>query len=266
MLQYRSQCHPSHGMQTEDAQAIGRLAGRFRSKDDLFSRIARRSSLYTGSSGAFKSIHLRSLIKHTASLDHSARYAGFSQSGASSHDTQSLVSGIQGAALAVVTYPAFEHLVMALIVANCIMLALFNPTAPPHSRMQSQMETAELAFNIVFTVEMLLRIVSLGSVYSYLSNPWNLFDAVMVLAGCVHTFDAGSVPCVCCTACANMKLDSKQRCLTAYCSVCLQVFPVYTNRICKHWRYQGFESCSCASAPTYHHTILLPACHRGLLS
>lgn len=93
---------------------------------------------------------------------------------------------IQGAAICVVTWPPFEHTVMVLIAANCVMLALFNPTAPPNSRMASQLETTELAFNIVFTVEMVLRIVSLGSVYSYLSNPWNLFDAVMVLAGYVH--------------------------------------------------------------------------------
>lgn len=100
-------------------------------------------------------------------------------------ETPTVLRRIQRAALAVVTHPIFEHIVMALIAANCVMLALFNPTAPPHSRMQSQLETTELAFNVVFTVEMLLRIVSVGSIFSYLGNPWNLFDAVMVLAGYV---------------------------------------------------------------------------------
>lgn len=94
---------------------------------------------------------------------------------------------MQATAIDIVTYPAFEHTIMALIAANCVMLALFNPTAPPHSQMQSQLETVELAFNIVFTVEMLLRIVSLGNFYSYISNPWNMFDAAMVLAGCAHS-------------------------------------------------------------------------------
>jgi hypothetical protein len=73
---------------------------------------------------------------------------------------------------------------MALIAANCVMLSLFNPTAP-ESKMHSQMATVELAFNIVFTAEMMLRILSVGSLYGYLRNPWNIFDAIMVLAGYV---------------------------------------------------------------------------------
>lgn len=82
-----------------------------------------------------------------------------------------------------VSHPAFEHTVMALIAANCVMLGLFDPSAPPDSPKQVQMETVELSFNVVFTVEMFLRIVSLGGVHNYLSNPWNMFDAFMVLAG-----------------------------------------------------------------------------------
>jgi hypothetical protein len=30
---------------------------------------------------------------------------------------------------------------------------------------------------------MVLRMMALGGVFSYLSHPWNLFDAVMVFAG-----------------------------------------------------------------------------------
>lgn len=42
---------------------------------------------------------------------------------------------------------------------------------------------ADLALNIAFTIEMLLRIVSMGGILSYLHHPWNAFDCVMVLAG-----------------------------------------------------------------------------------
>jgi hypothetical protein len=42
---------------------------------------------------------------------------------------------------------------------------------------------ADLGLNVAFTVEMFLRIVSMGSVISYLSHPWNAFDGLMVLAG-----------------------------------------------------------------------------------
>jgi hypothetical protein len=75
---------------------------------------------------------------------------------------------------------------MALIAANCVTLAMYNPTAPSDSKMSVRQDAIELAFNVVFTAEMLLRILALGSVYSYLRNPWNMFDAMMVLAGYVH--------------------------------------------------------------------------------
>jgi hypothetical protein len=41
----------------------------------------------------------------------------------------------------------------------------------------------DLALNSIFTLEMVLRMMALGGVFSYLSHPWNLFDAVMVFAG-----------------------------------------------------------------------------------
>ncbi len=44
---------------------------------------------------------------------------------------------------------------------------------------------ADLALNIVYTVEMLLRILAAGApwVLSYLNRPWNAFDASMVVIG-----------------------------------------------------------------------------------
>lgn len=42
---------------------------------------------------------------------------------------------------------------------------------------------ADIGLNAAFTVEMILRILSLGGVFAYLSHPWNAFDCVMVLAG-----------------------------------------------------------------------------------
>lgn len=72
---------------------------------------------------------------------------------------------------------------MALIAANCVTLALYNPVEAPGSRQRARLELCELIFNIIFTAEMLARIVALGSVVSYLRNPWNAFDVFMVLAG-----------------------------------------------------------------------------------
>jgi Ion transport protein len=140
---------------------------------------------------------------------------------------RSLLRRIQGAAVCVVTYPAFEHTIMALIAANCVILAMYNPAAPPDSRMALQLETVEQAFNIVFTVEMLLRIVSLGGVYSYLSNPWNMFDATMVLAGYARRQFSGVMFSLCTSG--RWKADY---------NVPLQVLSTCTYRFSKYWWHQ----------------------------
>lgn len=45
---------------------------------------------------------------------------------------------------------------------------------------------------MAFTVEMLLRVASMGSVLAYLHHPWNAFDCVMVLAGYTTFIPMGS--------------------------------------------------------------------------
>jgi len=47
----------------------------------------------------------------------------------------------------------------------------------------SQLCCADLGLNVAFTVEMILRIISMGGIRAYLHHPWNAFDCVMVLAG-----------------------------------------------------------------------------------
>ena len=42
---------------------------------------------------------------------------------------------------------------------------------------------AELSFNAFFTLELLLRAGASGGPRAYLSNAWNIFDLLMVLAG-----------------------------------------------------------------------------------
>lgn len=41
----------------------------------------------------------------------------------------------------------------------------------------------DLSLNILFTVEMVVRIIGGTGLAGYLREPWNLFDGVMVLAG-----------------------------------------------------------------------------------
>ena len=41
----------------------------------------------------------------------------------------------------------------------------------------------DLSFTIIFTIEMLLKIVAMGGIRAYLSDNWNVFDGFMVLIG-----------------------------------------------------------------------------------
>jgi hypothetical protein len=120
--------------------------------------------------------------RHVGKLGHSEEAEGASGFAKQCH----------AACAAVVTHPLFEQLTMALIAANCVTLALYNPAELPGSAARARLELIELIFNIAFTVEMLMRIVALRGVLSYMSNPWNAFDAFMVLAGYSQFIPTGS--------------------------------------------------------------------------
>ena len=42
---------------------------------------------------------------------------------------------------------------------------------------------ADLAFNVCFSVELILRMLASGGLKAYLMKAWNIFDLAMVLAG-----------------------------------------------------------------------------------
>ena len=54
-----------------------------------------------------------------------------------------------------------------------------------HTQLRSDRKSllAELGFNAFFTLELLLRAGASGGPRAYLSNAWNIFDLLMVLAG-----------------------------------------------------------------------------------
>ncbi|KAG2448926.1 hypothetical protein HYH02_006274 [Chlamydomonas schloesseri] len=79
--------------------------------------------------------------------------------------------------------PDFEMVVTAIIFANCVTLCLYDPRKPESSGLNKKLFWAELAFNICFSIEMLLRVVSMGSLLAYIRRPWNQFDSFMVVAG-----------------------------------------------------------------------------------
>lgn len=60
---------------------------------------------------------------------------------------------------------------------------MFLTSQGEDSEWNSNLATADLALNVAFSVEMLLRIAALGSFTEYLKRPWNVFDFLMVCAG-----------------------------------------------------------------------------------
>ncbi|GMH48289.1 hypothetical protein TrLO_g7703, partial [Triparma laevis f. longispina] len=94
------------------------------------------------------------------------------------------------------TQPWFDRIVLLLIVANSISLAAedplikqkcSDPTDPnPPPCENSTLVMMELIFNILFTIEMLVKMVGIG-IYgkstSYLADPWNKMDFFVVIVG-----------------------------------------------------------------------------------
>tara|TARA_Y100000780_G_C13490089_1_gene341930 strand:- start:185 stop:430 length:246 start_codon:yes stop_codon:yes gene_type:complete len=80
-----------------------------------------------------------------------------------------------------------------LIIANSVVLAMANyavvtpsgqlDVADPFNRAISE---SELVFTLLFTVEMLLKIVAMGLVLgkgAYLRDAWNVLDCLVVVSG-----------------------------------------------------------------------------------
>lgn len=55
------------------------------------------------------------------------------------------------------TNPDFEMLVILLIVGNCVSLALYQPLLGDDAQFNKDLGIVELAFNVMFSVEMVLR-------------------------------------------------------------------------------------------------------------
>ncbi|XP_010159014.1 PREDICTED: LOW QUALITY PROTEIN: voltage-dependent R-type calcium channel subunit alpha-1E-like, partial [Eurypyga helias] len=86
---------------------------------------------------------------------------------------------------------AFEYMILATIIANCIVLAL-EQHLPEDDKtpMSRRLEKTEPYFIGIFCFEAGIKIVALGFVFhkgSYLRNGWNVMDFIVVLSGILAT-------------------------------------------------------------------------------
>ena len=85
------------------------------------------------------------------------------------------------AAVAVVHNPYFDSVILLVIVLNAMMMAMEDPLNPG----DTSMDGLELFCNVVFTAELMLKVLSHGFVLgkgTYLRSGWNQLDFVVVVS------------------------------------------------------------------------------------
>ncbi|XP_029294653.1 calcium channel, voltage-dependent, N type, alpha 1B subunit, a [Cottoperca gobio] len=91
-------------------------------------------------------------------------------------------------------WPPFEYMILATIIANCIVLALEQHLpASDKTPMSERLDDTEPYFIGIFCFEAGIKILAVGFAFhkgSYLRNGWNVMDFVVVLTGILATVGA----------------------------------------------------------------------------
>eukprot|EP00736_Rhodelphis_marinus_P006678 Rmarinus@m.195 len=93
----------------------------------------------------------------------------------------------------IVEHPKFDVLIMLCIVWNCVVLAMEDPVNESSS-LNKQLEVFEYPFVAIFTLEFVLKCGAMGLVIhhgSYLRDPWNQLDFVVVVTSLIAFVDLG---------------------------------------------------------------------------
>ncbi|KAL2090513.1 hypothetical protein ACEWY4_012776 [Coilia grayii] len=91
------------------------------------------------------------------------------------------------ACIQIVEWKPFEIIILLTIFANCVALAVFMPMPEEDTNnTNSNLESLEYIFLIIFTMECFLKIIAYGLLFhadAYLRNCWNILDFVIVTMG-----------------------------------------------------------------------------------
>ena len=101
--------------------------------------------------------------------------------------------------ISIITSQAFDNFITFLIIANCVFLAIDGPTdiKDPANPKQQAIYYAEYVFLILFTGEMVLKIIGLGFCVgpeTYLKNQWNWLDFSVVIIGYIGFVEIPGFP------------------------------------------------------------------------
>ena len=98
----------------------------------------------------------------------------------------------------IISGKAFEFFILISIIANCILMAI-EPTYHNKTEREAGLKsgathffnTMEYIFQIIYTVEMVIKIIALGffaGPHAYLKDVWNVMDFVIVMVSWVTLF------------------------------------------------------------------------------
>ncbi|KAK9701208.1 Ion transport protein [Popillia japonica] len=82
----------------------------------------------------------------------------------------------------------FDNVVLLFIAMNCITLAMERPNIPPDSTERLFLSTTNYLFTVVFTVEMIVKVIACGMCYgpdAYFTSGWNIMDGSLVIISIV---------------------------------------------------------------------------------
>ena len=89
----------------------------------------------------------------------------------------------------IISHPMFDAICLIVIITNCVLLALEDPTAAKQPDWEIK---ADYVFQSIYTAEILLKVIAMGFIFdedSYLRDPWNVMDFIIVFFGYLSYID-----------------------------------------------------------------------------
>lgn len=94
-----------------------------------------------------------------------------------------------------IRHPWFDRIVITLITLSSALMMFSNPLHDPGGTVEMTLQWVNVAFTVIFTGEMLIKIIALGLIFdnptigrkAYLRTTWNIADAVIVTVSVVDT-------------------------------------------------------------------------------
>ena len=91
----------------------------------------------------------------------------------------------------------FEFLILFVILFSSVTLAMDSPSVDPDSRLREILNVCDLIFTIIFTIELLVKVLAFGFILhrgSYMRNSWNVLDFIIVVSSLMSlAFDSESL-------------------------------------------------------------------------